>query len=221
MEALKDIHYIESNLGGADIIVHLALPDFGAALGAGIDVGTGIYPSESKLSLEIPVLVDRPGITVGNTGAGAPSLIAAVGELREVGTEKIERLDADTPHIVLATEGMDAEEVADKALAKPVTCLRLYHPVFPFVLIADCPGIETTLILNPDKTYTLHSVYIDRDSSFDDKGTYTLKGNLLTLKEENGEISYYKVEENRVRLLTDDKQEITGALADHYILNKE
>jgi hypothetical protein len=24
-----------------------------------------------------------------------------------------------------------------------------------------------------------------------------------------------------VRLLTDDKQEITGALADHYILNKE
>lgn len=64
-----------------------------------------------------------------------------------------------------------------------------YKGVFP---AADCPGIETTLILNPDKTYTLHSVYIDRDSSFDDKGTYTLKGNLLTLKEENGEISYYK-----------------------------
>ena len=93
-----------------------------------------------------------------------------------------------------------------------------YKGVFP---AADCPGIETTLILNPDKTYTLHSVYIDRDSSFDDKGTYTLKGNLLTLKEENREISYYKVEENRVRLLTDDKQEITGELADHYILNKE
>ena len=93
-----------------------------------------------------------------------------------------------------------------------------YKGVFP---AADCPGIETTLISNPDKTYTLHSVYIDRDSSFDDKGTYTLKGNLLTLKEENGEISYYKVEENRVRLLTDDTQEITGALADHYILNKE
>ena len=45
--------------------------------------------------------------------------------------------------------------------------------------------------------------------------------NIIILKEENGEISYYKVEENRVRLLTDDKQEITGALADHYILNKE
>ena len=80
---------------------------------------------------------------------------------------------------------------------------------------------ETTLTLNPDKTFTLHSVYIDRDSSFDEKGTYTLEGNILTLKEEGGEISYYKVEENKVRLLNDDKQEITGALAEHYILNKE
>ena len=84
-----------------------------------------------------------------------------------------------------------------------------YKGVFP---AADCPGIETTLTLNPDKTFTLHSVYIDRDSSFDEKGT---------LKEEGGEISYYKVEENKVRLLNDDKQEITGALAEHYILNKE
>ena len=62
---------------------------------------------------------------------------------------------------------------------------------------------------------------MDRDSSFDEKGTYTLEGNILTLKEEGGEISYYKVEENKVRLLNDDKQEITGALAEHYILNKE
>ena len=91
-----------------------------------------------------------------------------------------------------------------------------YKGVFP---AADCPGIETTLTLNPDKTFTLHSVYIDRDSSFDEKGTYTLEGNILTLKEEGGEISYYKVEENKVRLLNDDKQEITGALAEHYILN--
>ena len=93
-----------------------------------------------------------------------------------------------------------------------------YKGVFP---AADCPGIETTLTLNPDKTFTLHSVYIDRDSSFDEKGTYTLEGNILTLKEEGGEISYYKVEENKVRLLNDDKQEITGALAEHYILSKE
>lgn len=88
-----------------------------------------------------------------------------------------------------------------------------YKGVFP---AADCPGIETTLTLNPDKTFTLHSVYIDRDSSFDEKGTYTLEGNILTLKEEGGEISYYKVEENKVRLLNDDKQEITEHLPTLY-----
>lgn len=93
-----------------------------------------------------------------------------------------------------------------------------YKGVLP---AADCPGIETTLILNPDKTFTLHSVYIDRNSSFDEKGTYTLEGNILTLKEEGGETAYYKVEENKVRLLNADKQEITGALAENYILNKE
>ena len=81
--------------------------------------------------------------------------------------------------------------------------------------------LKTTLTLNPDKTFSLHSVYIDRDSSFDEKGTYTLKDNLLTLNEEGGELSYYKVEENHLRKLTMDKQEITGELADHYVLNKE
>lgn len=65
-----------------------------------------------------------------------------------------------------------------------------YKGVLP---AADCPGIETTLILNPDKTFTLHSVYIDRNSSFDEKGTYTLEGNILTLKEEGGETAIIKL----------------------------
>ena len=42
-----------------------------------------------------------------------------------------------------------------------------------------------------------------------------------TWKEEGGELSYYKVGENHLRKLTMDKQEITGELADHYVLNKE
>lgn len=93
-----------------------------------------------------------------------------------------------------------------------------YKGVFP---AADCPGIEITLTLNNNKTFILHSVYIDRDTSFDEKGTYTLKDNILTLKEESGEESYYKVGENHLRKLMADKQEITGELAEHFILNKE
>ncbi len=84
---------------------------------------------------------------------------------------------------------------------------------------ADCPGIETELKLSDDGTFTLSENYIDRDTSFYDKGTYTVRGNLLTL---NGmdEVSYYKVEENRLRKLDADRNEITGALAEHYILKK-
>ncbi|MBR5436689.1 MAG: copper resistance protein NlpE N-terminal domain-containing protein [Muribaculaceae bacterium] len=95
-----------------------------------------------------------------------------------------------------------------------------YKGVFP---AADCPGIETTLTLNADKTFALHQVYIDqKDGTFDEKGTYTVEGDLLTLQVEGTEISYYyKVEENRLRLLDADKNEVTGELAENYILNKE
>ena len=97
-------------------------------------------------------------------------------------------------------------------------CEGTYKGVLP---AADCPGIETTLTLNPDKTFTLHSVYIEKDASFDEKGTYTVEEGLLTLEEESGELSYYRAEENRLRKLDMDKQEITGELAEQYILTKE
>lgn len=93
-----------------------------------------------------------------------------------------------------------------------------YTGTFP---AADCPGIEVTLMLHPDGKFTEHDKYIDRDSEFHEKGTYKVEGNLLTLTPEKGEgVSYYKVEENRLRRLDADKQPITGALADHYVLTK-
>lgn len=93
-----------------------------------------------------------------------------------------------------------------------------YKGTFP---AADCPGIETTLTLNNDRTFTLDSKYIDRNQTFNESGKYTLKGNLLTLVSNDGEKEYYKVEENRLRKLDRDKKEITGDLAGYYILKKE
>lgn len=87
---------------------------------------------------------------------------------------------------------------------------------------ADCPGIEVTLILNKDNTYTQKYIYIDRDTAFDETGTFTIKGNILTTtSKDNGEKFYYKVEEGRIVMLDADKQPITGALADKYILKQE
>ena len=86
---------------------------------------------------------------------------------------------------------------------------------------ADCPGIQTTLTLDPDGTYTLHMKYIDRDAEFDEKGVFSVKENLLTLTQlDDGSEEYYKVEENRLRMLDAEKQPVTGALAENYVLQK-
>ena len=86
---------------------------------------------------------------------------------------------------------------------------------------ADCPGIQTTLTLNPDGTYELHMKYIDRDAEFDEKGVFSVKENLLTLTQlDDGSEEYYKVEENRLRMLDAEKQPVTGALAENYVLQK-
>ena len=55
---------------------------------------------------------------------------------------------------------------------------------------------------------------------FNDKGTYTLDGNVLTTKQEGGDITYYKVEEGQLKMLDQQKQPITGDLAKFYILKQ-
>ena len=97
-----------------------------------------------------------------------------------------------------------------------------------FILVCSCAllaacnnSAKTNKSAGADSTSIEVTVYIERDRSFDEQGTYTLQENLLTLNAEGGKLSYYKVEENHLRKLTMDKQEITGELADHYVLNKE
>ncbi len=86
---------------------------------------------------------------------------------------------------------------------------------------ADCPGIRTTLTLNPDGSYNLHLKYIDRDTEFDEWGRFTVEANLLTLYPDEGEpTDSYRVEENRLRMLDAEKQPVTGALAENYVLQK-
>ena len=85
---------------------------------------------------------------------------------------------------------------------------------------AESPGIDMRLTLKKDGTYSLHMKYLDRDSEFDEKGAYKVKGNLLTLTPMDGQPEYYKVEENQVRKLNADKQPVTGALAENYVLKK-
>ncbi|WP_455592649.1 copper resistance protein NlpE [Bacteroides sp.] len=118
-----------------------------------------------------------------------------------------------------STSTTDSTQVADMHTAE--TSLDYYGEYKGTIPAADCPGIEMTLILNKDNTFTLHSSYIDRNTEFDESGTFSVNGNILTLTEKSGEKSYYKVEEGRVVMLNADKQAVEGALADAYILKQE
>lgn len=85
---------------------------------------------------------------------------------------------------------------------------------------ADCPGINITLNLLEDGTYSETNEYIER-STFEDKGTYHVEGNVLTAVSEKNDTSYYKVEENQLKKLNKEKAEVTGELAKYYILKKQ
>ncbi len=85
---------------------------------------------------------------------------------------------------------------------------------------ADGPGIDMTLQLNANNTFVSKLVYVgQKDGTFNEKGTYSIDGNVIKLETDN-EISYYKKEKGQLRLLDYEKQEITGALANNYILKK-
>lgn len=104
---------------------------------------------------------------------------------------------------------------AENALDYPGT----YEGTLP---AADCPGIETSLTLTADGRYSLHMKYLERDAVFDEEGTFTIDGNLLTVKPSNGGTSTcYKVGENRLQLLDADRKPIPGKLADRYVLTKK
>lgn len=92
-----------------------------------------------------------------------------------------------------------------------------YKGTFP---AADCPGINVTLTLNQDSTYTCSMEYIDRNTVDNENGTYLVDKNTLILISKQ-DTSYYQVGENRLMRLDDQKQPITGEMASHYELNKE
>ena len=114
----------------------------------------------------------------------------------------------------------DTTQVADMHNAE--TSLDYFGEYKGTIPTADCPGIDVTLVFNKDHTYTQKYIYQERkDAEFDEAGTFVIEGNILTTTSKEGDKSYYKVEEGRIVMLDADKQPITGALADLYVLKQE
>lgn len=124
------------------------------------------------------------------------------------------------------TDGQTAEQTSDATTEtvdmhnaeNSLDYWGTYTGTFP---AADCPGIDMTLVINKDKSYTWDYKYLERDASFQEKGTYTVEGNTMTLTDEKGNLSYFKVEEGRMKKLDNEQKPITGELADMYILKKK
>ena len=127
------------------------------------------------------------------------------------GNAQRKAVTADSQETVAAAPDMHTAETS-------LDYLGTYEGTLP---AADCPGIQTTLTLNPDGAYKLHMKYIDRDTELDEWGRFTIEANQLTLYPDEGEpTGSYHVEENRLRMLDAEKQPVTGALAENYVLQK-
>jgi uncharacterized lipoprotein NlpE involved in copper resistance len=87
---------------------------------------------------------------------------------------------------------------------------------------ADCEGIQVQITLNLDETYQMTYHYIAKDeATYDYTGTFKWNddGSIITL--DNSEVPrFYKVGENKLTQLDMEGNEITGGLADNYILTK-
>jgi len=98
--------------------------------------------------------------------------------------------------------------------------LGRYKGVLP---CADCPGIETTLELTEDFHYSLTQVYQERNvKPLTETGTFRWnpKGDGIILSGSGDRPTQYKVQENKLVQLDVSGNEITGTLADKFVLTK-
>lgn len=88
---------------------------------------------------------------------------------------------------------------------------------------ADCEGIEITLTLKLNNSFTKLSNYLgEEDAIFETSGTFTWNedGSVITLTSENKTTDSYKVGENKLWHLDKEGNVIEGDLASLYILTK-
>lgn len=95
-----------------------------------------------------------------------------------------------------------------------------YQGVLP---CADCEGIQFELTLNADKTYELKQTYLGKKETLADtfKGNYSLQDNIIKLDGLKDMSNLFEMEINQLRYLDAEGNEVTGELADKYILKKK
>lgn len=87
---------------------------------------------------------------------------------------------------------------------------------------ADCPGIHTTMTMNPDQTYVLVTRYDEKkDGTFKQKGEFSWSPDGSAIILDDAKSPAYKVGENALFHLDMAGQVVTGDLAENYVLRKQ
>lgn len=112
------------------------------------------------------------------------------------------------------TDSLDTEHTSQNS----VDWMGTYQGTTP---CADCPGIETTVKLYKDDTFSYKATYQDRNLTVADTGKFMWhnNGSIVHLKGKDTDIKY-KVGENILMQLDTEGKEITGELAEKYNLKK-
>lgn len=114
-------------------------------------------------------------------------------------------------------------EFADEHTArKSLDWAGEYQGVLPCV---DCEGIRTTIVLNSDETFNLKQEYFDGDDSdtIEVNGYFSWDetGFIITLEGDESIRRSYRVVENALIHLDNEKNKIRGELAESYRLTKQ
>lgn len=132
-------------------------------------------------------------------------------------SDTLDVISASGGSLVLARPGSDGSMYRVEYRKSPVCINSAYRGTIP---AADCPGIDVTLLLRDDGTFSLTYDYLERDSRFESQGRYLLKGDCLITLENGTDSAFYLIERDAVRMLDGDGQVIEGELEDMYILKK-
>lgn len=131
--------------------------------------------------------------------------------------EKKQMENADTAGTQI--QDMPQEEISAHTSENSLDWNGTYKGLIP---CADCPGIETTVVLNTDNTFSYTGIYLERDTKIEDTGKFMWHNNgsvvHLVGKDVNMKL---KVGENQLIWLDIDGNPIEGELKDHYILKKQ
>lgn len=83
----------------------------------------------------------------------------------------------------------------------------------------DCDGVETSLILNYDSTFTMTKTYIGKGGPYESKGSFSraASGNIIVLKFDDASEAKYQLGDGSLSLLNDDGSIIEG---EDYVLRR-